>query len=325
MKHLITGGAGFIGYHLASALVDQGDEVHLVDNLSRGQMDNDLLALIERPGVVFHNADLMQASAFEALDRDFDWVFHLAAIVGVENVTERPYDVLSVNARTLLNALDWLGGTTAKRVCFSSTSEAYGWTMTFHGLPIPTPEDVPLAVDRVDNPRATYAMSKIFGEMAVVQACRRDGRTYSILRYHNVYGPRMGMSHVVPQLFQRMWTGQRPLVVYEPTHRRAFCYVDDAVAGTVATMRHGVPAGIYNVGNDLEEVAISELARTLAEVCGEPAMPMEFATAAGPLIARRAPDLRRLREVTGYVPSVSLREGLGRTVTWYRPHLGTKR
>jgi UDP-glucose 4-epimerase/UDP-glucuronate decarboxylase len=303
---------------LATALAARGDEVHLVDNLSRGQMDADLLALVERPGVQFRTAELTDPAAFSVLDRDYDWVFHLAAIVGVANVVGRPYDVLAVNARTLLNALDWFVGTAARRFCFSSTSEAYGWTMTFHPLPIPTPEDVPLSVDSVENPRATYALSKVFGEMAVVNACRRAERAFTIVRYHNVYGPRMGMSHVVPQLYERLWRGQQPLVVYEPEARRAFCYVDDAIEGTLRLMADAMPSGVYNVGNDLEETSIGALARTLTEVCGVPDLALQPAKASGPLIPRRAPDIGRLRTATGFAPRVALREGLTRTVAWYR-------
>jgi len=318
MKHLLTGGAGFIGYHLARRLADQGDEVHLVDDLSRGRLDSELSELLARPNVRLIEADLNDAAALRRLDGGYDGVFHLAAIIGVANVLDRPHRVLATNARTLLNVLDWYLDGGARRLFFSSTSEAYAWTMTFHSLPIPTPEDVPLAVDRVDNRRASYALSKIFGEMAVVHGCEAAGRPYTIARYHNVYEPRMGMAHVIPEMYRRVYEGQDPLVVYSMEHRRAFCYVDDGIEATLRLMAPEVPSAVYNIGNEMAEVTIGELARQVLAWAGRPGGAIDARAAAGPGIERRCPDIGRLRRVTGFEPTYSLGEGLDRTLTWYR-------
>ena len=318
MKHLLTGGAGFIGYHLARRLADQGDVVHLVDDLSRGRLDSELSELLARPNVRLIEADLNDAAALRRLDGGYDGVFHLAAIIGVANVLDRPHRVLATNARTLLNVLDWYLDGGARRLFFSSTSEAYAWTMTFHSLPIPTPEDVPLAVDRVDNRRASYALSKIFGEMAVVHGCEAAGRPYTIARYHNVYGPRMGMAHVIPEMYRRVYDGQDPLVVYSMEHRRAFCYVDDGIEATLRLMAPEVPSAVYNIGNEMAEVTIGELARQVLAWAGRPGGAIDARAAAGPGIERRCPDIGRLRRVTGFEPTYSLGEGLDRTLTWYR-------
>ncbi len=318
MKHLLTGGAGFIGCHLARRLADQGDEVHLVDDLSRGRIDPELSELLARPNVRLIEADLNDAAALRRLDGGYDGVFHLAAIIGVANVLDRPHRVLATNARTLLNVLDWYLDGGARRIFFSSTSEAYAWTMTFHSLPIPTPEDVPLAVDRVDNRRASYALSKIFGEMAVVHGCEAAGRPYTIARYHNVYGPRMGMAHVIPEMYRRVYEGQDPLVVYSVEHRRAFCYVDDGIEATLRLMAPEVPSAVYNIGNDMAEVTIGDLARQVLAWAGRPGAAIDARAAAGPGIERRCPDIGRLRRETGFEPMYSLAEGLDRTLTWYR-------
>ena len=318
MKHLLTGGAGFIGCHLARRLADQGDEVHLVDDLSRGRIDPELSELLARPNVRLIEADLNDAAALRRLDGGYDGVFHLAAIIGVANVLDRPHRVLATNARTLLNVLDWYLDGGARRIFFSSTSEAYAWTMTFHSLPIPTPEDVPLAVDRVDNRRASYALSKIFGEMAVVHGCEAAGRPYTIARYHNVYGPRMGMAHVIPEMYRRVYEGQDPLVVYSVEHRRAFCYVDDGIEATLRLMAPDVPSAVYNIGNDMAEVTIGDLARQVLAWAGRPGGAIDARAAAGPGIERRCPDIGRLRRETGFEPMYSLADGLDRTLAWYR-------
>jgi UDP-glucuronate decarboxylase len=318
MKQLITGGAGFIGYHLALRLLREGHEVVLVDNLSRGRLDGDMQALLDQPGIRFIQADLTDAAALSSVGGGYDGVYHLAAIIGVANVLERPQQVLAVNARTLLNVLDWYVAGGARRLFFSSTSEAYAWTMTFHDLPIPTPEDVPLAVDRIDNRRASYAMSKAFGEMAVVHACRNAGRPYTIARYHNVYGPRMGMQHVIPEMYRRVYDGQDPLVVYSVDHRRAFCYVDDGVEATLRLMAAEVPSEVYNIGNDAAEVTIGELARQVLAWAERRGGAIDARESAGPGIARRCPDITRLRRATGFAPQFTLAAGLDRTLAWYR-------
>lgn len=318
MRQLLTGGAGFIGYHLARRFAERGDEVHLLDDLSRGRRDPDLKALLARPNVRLIEADLTDPAVLQGLASDYDGVYHLAAIIGVANVLERPHDVLATNARTLLNVLDWYLAGGARRLFFSSTSEAYAWTMTFHELPIPTPEDVPLAVDRVDNRRASYALSKVFGEMAVVHGCAAAGRPYTIARYHNVYGPRMGMSHVVPEMYRRVYDGQDPLVVYSVDHRRAFCYVEDGVEATIRLMAPEVPSAVYNVGNDLAEVTIGELARQVLVWAGRPDAAIDAREAAGPGIVRRCPDIGRLRRATGFDPGHPLTKGLDKTLAWYR-------
>ena len=212
---LITGGGGFIGFHLATALTaDSANEITLVDNFARGKMDRELAALCARPGVRMLSLDLCDAASYAQVGDRYDEVYHLAAMLGVENVLQRPVDVLRVNALMTAQFLEWFIAGGGEKLLFSSTSEAYAWTLQFHELPIPTPEDVPLALTDLKNPRSTYAGSKIFGEMAVIHYCRSVGKPFAIARYHNVYGPRMGNDHVIPQLYRRAADGQNPLVVY---------------------------------------------------------------------------------------------------------------
>ena len=168
---LVLGGAGFIGFHLASRLAGEDHAVTLVDDLSRGRVDADLQALLGRAGVTFHQADLTRPDALDGLSRDWDQVYMLAAIVGVRNVDRDPSRVVRVNTLALLNVLAWLPGR-GETLFFSSTSEAYAGGVTNGTVPVPTPEDVPLSVPDPAAPRWAYAASKILGEVAVLHEAR---------------------------------------------------------------------------------------------------------------------------------------------------------
>jgi UDP-glucuronate decarboxylase len=315
---LITGGGGFIGLRLASTLAgDPQNDITLVDNFARGRQDRELAELCGRPGVRLLNLDLRDPASYAGLGGGYDEVYHLAALLGVENVLRRPVDVLRVNLLMTAQLLEWFIAGGGEKLLFSSTSEAYAWTLQFHPLPIPTPEDVPLALTDLRNPRSTYAGSKIFGELAVAQYCASAGKPYVITRYHNVYGPRMGNDHVIPQLYRRALDGQRPLVVYSADHVRAFCFVQDAVDVTVAAMR--APAAeneTFNVGNDSEEIAMGDLALRILACAGIEAE-ISPQTAENDPIKRRCPDVSKARRVLNYAPAVSLDQGLGMMLPWY--------
>lgn len=321
---LITGGAGFVGYHLAQALSEnKADEVTLLDNLSRGARDAGLDALTKRANVRLSVGDLGDADVWDGLERGYDEVYHLAAVIGVRKVVERPAEVIRTNALSTIHLLDWFVDGGGRKMLFSSTSEAYAWTQHFHELPVPTPEDSPLALTDLADPRSSYAGSKIFGELAVTQYCRTRDKPFVIVRYHNVYGPRMGNEHVIPELFERARSGQNPLTVYSVDHRRAFCYVSDAVAATVAAMRAPAAEGwTINVGNDREEITIGELAERLLR-CAHIEATISPQEAASDPVKRRSPDLTRARTLLGYEPRVMLREGLEQTLAWYADRPGS--
>ena len=321
---LITGAAGFIGYHLAERLSEEStNHLVLADNFARGREDEDFQALLQRPNTKSITVDLTDRASFQLLDADFDEVYHLAAIIGVSNVMERPYEVVRVNGLATLNLLDWFCAGSARKLLFSSTSEAYAWTQHFHALPIPTPEDVPLALTEIRNPRSSYAGSKIFGELAVTHACASAGKTFTIVRYHNVYGPRMGFEHVIPQLGQRVCRGQDPLIVYSADHSRAFCYVGDAIDATIAAMESSAGDGeTFNVGNE-NEVTIADLAGRILKLAGK-ITPIEAQTAAHDPIIRRCPKMSKARQLLDFTAQTTLDDGLAKTLAWYQPYFSAK-
>ncbi len=317
MRVLITGGAGFIGAHLAGRLLAEDARVDLIDDFSRGRKDSDLAALAARPGLRCIARDLSAPGGFDDLGTDYDLMFHLAAIVGVANVTRQPAAVLRRNLEVQLAAMDFARRQIRlRRFVFASTSEVHAGTQARFDLPIPTPEDAPVALPDLVQPRSTYLLSKLYGEAL----CHHADLPFTIVRPYNIYGPRMGMAHVIPELLQRAERAPEggSLTVYSWDHRRAFCYVGDAVE-LIARLAQAEEAqgGVFNVGNQSEEVAVGRLAELVTATVGR-----RLTLASGPDTpgspTRRCPDMSRTSRVTGYLAGVSLSEGLSRTYDWYR-------
>ena len=313
---LVLGGAGFIGYHLAVRLADEGHALTLVDDLSRGRADAALAALCARPGVRFVEADLTVPGALHVLSRDWDQVYMLAAVVGVRNVERDPARVLRTNTLALQQVLDWLPAA-GETLFFSSTSEVYAGSVALGLVGVPTGEDVALTIPDAGAPRTAYALSKILGEAAVIHAGRARGLRWVIGRYHNVYGPRMGADHVIPELALRAIRREDPFRLYGARQRRAFCHVADAVDATLSLASTEAARGrVVNIGNDAEETVIEDLAELVLRRAGyRPAIERVPAPAGSP--ERRCPDLGRLRALTGLAPKVSLETGLAETFDWY--------
>lgn len=314
-RALVAGGGGFIGLHLARALVADGVEVTLLDDLSRTGRDDDLAALAPRVETV--EWDLTRPLPPELLPAPFDQVFHLAAIVGVAACERHPERVLAVNTAATLNLLDHCARRPPRGgLCFASTSEVYAGAAAAGLAPFPTPEDTPFVLAEPEAPRASYALSKIAGEAVCHHHGRAHGYPVRSVRFHNVYGPRMGSRHAVPQLIERALARADPFAVYGD-QRRCFCYVDDAVAATLALMAHPDPGTLtVNVGDDREEISIARLAERVTDLAGyRPRFEVHPAPAGSP--QRRVPELSRLRRLTGFEPRVDLATGLERTFRWY--------
>lgn len=317
-RALITGGAGFVGLHLARHLVGRGIEVDVVDDFSRARQDGAALTALDGARVL--ERDLRQPDALPALDRDYRWIVHLAAIVGVSRVADRPYDVLRDNVLMLDHVLGLARRQSAlERFVFLSTSEVYAGTLRYFTLPLPTPETTPLAVSDLAEPRTSYMLSKLYGEAM----CHQAGIPFTIFRPHNLYGPRMGLAHVIPELLQR--AHQAPdggsLEVYSADHRRTFCYIDDAIEPIWRAAQSPRGAGrTLNVGTQAPEVRMDELAALVARIVGKTLeiVPLPATPGSPP---RRCPDMTQTVSLTGYEPRVGLEEGIRRTYAWYRSNV----
>jgi nucleoside-diphosphate-sugar epimerase len=243
----------------------------------------------------------------------FTWL----PFVGVQRVAEQPYQVLTDNVGSLVNIIDFARRQTdLRRLVFPSTSEIYAGTLEYFGMPFPTRETTPLAVTDLARPRTSYMLSKIYGEAL----CQHAGVPFTIVRPHNVYGPRMGMAHVVPELLKRAYqtpTGGTPSI-FSANHKRTLCYVDDAVEFIIRLAK--APAGLsgtFNIGSSTEEISIARLAELIIATVGKH-LEIEAGPATQGSTERRQPHLGHAIAVTGYTPTVSLHEGISRTYEWYR-------
>ncbi|UFJ42438.1 NAD-dependent epimerase/dehydratase family protein [Brevibacillus humidisoli] len=319
---LVTGGVGFIGFHLAAHLLEQGYEVTVVDNLFRSKRDLEFAKLEKE--IRFVQADLTQPLTQLPLDQEYRYVYHLAAINGVAYANNMPHKVLRTNLLSTVQVLDWCAERQPETVLFASSSETYHGAAQWGHLPIPTREEVPLVIADPDIPRYSYAGSKIVGELITLNYAKQYNFAARIVRYHNVYGPRMGFDHVIPQWISRILGRENPFRVYGPNQTRAFCYVSDAVS---ATYRIGtLPGGghhIVNVGNPEEEINMEQLCRRLFAVAGYQA-PFDYRKAPLGSPDRRCPDITLLSSLLGPLTFVPLTDGLARTYAWYEQYLGDR-
>lgn len=312
MKILITGGAGFIGFHLARFYANKNNQVTLVDNLYRGNMDDDLKHLIGKINVKFINKDLTRK--IDNLSDSYNLVFHLAGINGTSNFYDSPYFTSKTNLLSLINMIDWVKKySPGARFIWTSSSETYGCNV--HKT-IPTGEDVMLCIDDVFNPRWSYASSKIAGESMVLNC----GLSSIVVRPHNVYGPRMGVNLVIPDFIMKLQKVKESYcksleIEGNGLETRTFCYIDDFVKGINLVSRVGDVSEIYNVASDTGEIAMLDLARKMMKLFDVDVPVVHIAERKGST-KRRCADITKLKQL-GFVPQINLDEGLQKTIRWY--------
>jgi nucleoside-diphosphate-sugar epimerase len=316
---LISGGAGFIGLSLARAFAADGATVHVLDNLSRGKNDAELAAFHAQPATELIQLDLAAESTTDKLTTDYDAILHFAAIVGVANVMDRPYETLTLNVALTREVLRLARRQKNLRVfVFASTSEVYAGSLSAGLLQFPTREDSVIALAPLTSARTSYMLSKLYGEAMVCQA----GVPYIIVRPHNIYGPRMGTEHVVPELMKRMRAGKpgADMRIYSPRHTRTFCYIDDVVELIKRlTKSHQAIGNVWNVGTEAPEYSILEVAEIVRRTLGADVnLVLGDETAGSPV--RRCPSMARTNALTGYDQRVSLEDGVGRAWRWYAEH-----
>ncbi|MDH6580539.1 NAD-dependent epimerase/dehydratase family protein [Kitasatospora sp. MAP5-34] len=315
VRYLVTGGTGFLGAATVRRLLADGAEVRVLDNGFRaGPRRLDGL----RGDIDLVTADVRDAEAVSAAARGVDHVLHLAYVNGTELFYRYPRLVLDVGVRGMLNVLDACLARGVGRLTLVSSSEVYQTPPV-----IPTPEDVPLVVPDVLNPRYSYGGGKLISELLAVNYGRTEFEQVMICRPHNVYGPDMGREHVLPQLVLRALdlvdshpTGPLPLPVRgSGAQTRAFTHVEDFAEGLLTALRHGEHQGIYHVGNP-EETSIAALVRHIG-ACLDREIDLVPSTAPEGETPRRCPDISRLRSL-GFQPTIPLRDGLPPVVDWYQ-------
>ena len=317
-KVLIIGGAGFIGMNIVRELAKKdGYKITLGDNFFRGKMDAQLSKLVADHSIKVVSADFTEASSFNELEDDYDYIYMLASVVGVDYTQKMPNELIRINTALILNTLEWVKSTNCKKVLFTSTSECYAGTIEAFDYAVPTAEDVPLCIDDITHPRFTYAVTKMLGESGFMQYSKIYDFECTILRYHNVYGPRMGFKHVIPQVVQRFLNNEDPFKVYGFDQTRAFNYIDDAVSGTIGAMESKDTNGeILHIGDMKSEITIEELIHYMGDLMDYKGA-YELQGAHSGSVSRRCPDTTKAENMISYSPKVQWKEGVKKTVDWY--------
>lgn len=316
---LITGGAGFIGYHLAVKLLSKGYKIDLIDDFSRGVNDKFLKEITAEKQVKLIDANLLHYKISDTIGNDYTYVYHLAGVVGVQHVLKAPYNVLVKNIELLKNAII-IGRKQKKlkRFIFTSTSEVYAGTLENFDLQFPTPETSPLSIPNLEDKRTPYMLSKIYGEAL----CTHSNLPFTIIRPHNFYGPRMGLSHVIPQLLKKAYESKNgKLNVYSVNHKRSFCFIKDAIEMMVLLSENKNAFGeTYNIGNQQDEISITELAKNIIEVVGKD-LEINPLSDSNDSIMRRCPDMMKTINLDVFKTNYMLKDGIKMTFDWYRKNI----
>jgi len=319
---LITGGAGFIGYHLAKHLHENRNEVVIVDNFFRGENDDDLKALISNDDISLVVADLTKEDEWDKLGNGYDHVYHLAAVNGTKNFYNIPHDVLRIDLMTSVNAVEWMRKHNPNgKIMFTSTSEIYsGVREAFDSLPIPTPETVPIVIPDIFNPRWSYASTKAVGEQLFIHYSKAYGFKFVIVRPSNFYGPREGFDHVIPETIMRALRKEDPFKIYGVQDKRSYCYIGDAVKAMSMIMESENSNGqIYHVGSK-EEAKPTYIAESIFTILNW--RPKKIETNPSPVgsVTRRVPDTSKVEKEIGWKSSTSLVDGLRKSIEWYEKY-----
>lgn len=318
MRVLITGGAGFVGSHLSEALLERGDEVFVLDNLSTGSIDN-ITHLTDHPK--FHytiDTVTNEPVLAEHIDRA-DTVVHLAAAVGVKLIVEQPVHTIETNVHGTEVVLKH-ANKKRKLVLIASTSEVYG-----KSVDVPFREDADLVLGPTTKHRWAYACSKLIDEFLALAYWKEKKHPVIIVRLFNTVGPRQtGHYGMVIPTFVRQALANEPITVFgDGTQSRSFTYVGDVVRAMVALINEPKAVGqVFNIGNG-REITIGELAERIKSMTGSSSpivrIPYEEAYEAGfEDMPRRVPAIDKIDALIGYAPTVDLEEILARVIAHAR-------
>lgn len=316
MRVFVTGGAGFLGSHLCDALLARGDEVFVLDTGSIAKVRH----LLGNPRFHYVHDTIFNVELLDSLAAKADLIYHLAAVVGVEHYVGDPYETLNVNVNGTQNVLK-AAYKYNKRVVFSSTSEVYG-----RNPKVPWKEDDDRVLGATTVDRWCYSTSKAVGEHFCF-AYHKLGLPVTVVRYFNIYGPRLDKLDV-GRLFTifmgQLLRGADLTVVGDGKQTRCFTYVSDAIAATVqAGVNPEADGHAINIGVDTE-TSVLEFAKMMIELYGPTKSKIKFVSQEEVYgnsyedIPRRVPDNTKMLKLLGVTPTVSLHEGLARTIEWFR-------
>jgi UDP-glucose 4-epimerase len=309
---VILGAAGFIGFHLANRLVESGQNVVGVDNFLRGKNDELQTKLCSMKNYKFVNLDLSVESEYYGLFQQGDLVYNCAALNGTQNFYSSPLSVIANSAIPAIYAAKYAALAKVDRYTYFGSSESYAGGLALGLIPIPTPEKIPLALPDVSEVRWSYATSKTMGEVAAFAAKKEFGLHIQILRIHNIYGPRMGDKHVIPDLIEKFRGND--FSVHGVHETRSFFYVEDLIDVLLSlSIMDSVPE-ILNIGS-MSEMRIGDLAILIAKLMNASGdiVPVEGFSGS---VLRRCPDTSLLNSIVDFTET-PIETGLSKTIDWY--------
>ncbi|MBO8181469.1 MAG: SDR family oxidoreductase [Archaeoglobus sp.] len=303
MRAVVTGGCGFIGSNLAEELSKFMDVV-VLDNLSTGKSSN-----LEGIDVEFVKGDILDFDLLKKIFKDSEYVFHLAAIVSVQESVDNPVLANEVNIRGTLNILEAARFGEVKKIIYSSSCAVYGDS-----------EELPLKEESLPRPKSPYAVSKLAAE----NYCKVFSEIYGLktvsLRYFNVYGPRQDpfsdYAAVIPRFISKALKGESPIIYGDGEQTRDFIYVRDVVKANILAMEKG--EGVYNIASG-KSITINELAKLVIRMVGAKTEPVYEEEREGD-IRHSVADISKAKEL-GFSPSYTLEEGIKETIDYWRDRL----
>jgi UDP-glucose 4-epimerase len=313
---IVLGAAGFIGFHLSLELSKiKGVSLVIVDNHARGSNDIAYKNLSEMENVRAIDLDLSIESSYENLFQRGDYVVNCAALNGTQNFYDFPVQVIRNSAITSILAAEYGSKIGINKYIYLGTPESYASGLELGIVTIPTPENVPLIIDSPLNLRWSYAASKTIGEVASMANLEQFGLNSIILRVHNIYGPRMGNNHVIPDLVEKFVNGN--FEVHGVNETRAFMYIDDLIQILVKFIfeTNEFKNRIFHIGSS-KETHILDLAKLIMnelKIEGD-IIPVKNFTGS---VLRRLPDTTLLNDYVSY-KETELKSGIQKYIEWYK-------
>ncbi len=309
LRVLVTGGGGFIGSHLVEKLVDLGANVCVIDTMLCG---NKIEGLKECKNLSVHRLDVTDAKAIAPLFKGQDMVFHLAAVVGIEETQNEPVNLLNVEVIGTSNVISLAARNRVKRFVFASSSEVYG------------DSDKPMSEEGPFNPKSSYALTKLVGEHFCKAYSKKYGLDYTSLRYFNAYGPRQDDRFVLSRFVNRALAGQDIIIYGDGNQTRDFTYIDDTIHMTLLAgiMDEGINQVLnFGTGIDVSINTLAELVLTALDLKSKVRtryVDYDRIRSLEIEVFKRIADTRKAESLLAYKPLTGLESGLRKYIDWYR-------